>query len=233
MSTRLERMQEKMRKLQGRRSTFWKPEEGQNHLRILPWEDDDFYLEAKTHFVPGAGERGRGQLVRCMDDQACPLCKATDQLAKSSDEEEREIARRLQSTYVYYMNIVDLKNPDAGTQVWRTYATTLVLDLVAISCDPDWGNFADLRSGRNLTLSMEKKGNSPSYTATFKPKQSKIEKSYMDEIKDLSTLVPTTSRSVLKELAKLVVSDKGEESEDYEEALSRRRKTSKKRKKSI
>jgi len=224
---KMEIYRKRLKEYASRRTQFWKPEEGNNYIRILPpiKEEDDFYLESRVHFVPGAGEGGRMAATACLG-AGCYLCKAVEKLQQRSNPDDDNLAQRLRPATQFLLNIVDLNDPDKGVQVWRHYSFSIIESLLGYMVDPEWGDFTDPVHGRNVNIRMTRRGSSPSYEVVLKPKESKIPSSWLSNRKDLSRLVPSVDKAENKRLANLVLGSR-EGDEDYEEARRVRRRKKK------
>ena len=189
--SKIERYRSKLKEFDAKRGKFWKPEDGRNQIRILPPinPDDDFYEETKQHFIPGAGEAGtNGLYVGCSGDD-CRVCRLLSKLEESNDPECNQLAEKAKAKSSYLLNIVDIKNMEKGTQVWRHASDRVMSDLIGFICDPEWGEFFDRKEGRVVNIKSEKAGASIRYTTSLNPKTSPIDKEFLSQRKDLKKLI--------------------------------------------
>lgn len=93
---------------------WWKPEKGDNLIRILPdLNDPDENLPFRrvaVHFINVTTKDGNSVKVsvRCLNDfeeGTCPICDAYERLVKKDKEKAREL--RARDTYIY--NVIDYK----------------------------------------------------------------------------------------------------------------------------
>lgn len=219
----VERYRSKMKKIESGRQQFWKPEEGNNLIRILPplKDSDDFFLETRAHFIPGAGEQGRSSRLVCSDDGKCLVCKALQTLQQSEDDDDQKLAQECQATATYWLQIVNLEDPDKGTQIWRHYANTVIYSLLEFFVDPEWGDFTHEKKGRNVKLRQNKSGNQIRYEVSLKPKTSSIDSDFLDQRKDLRPMAGTYDKAEAKRLHNFLTGGRfeaDEDADDYDEA---------------
>lgn len=100
---------------------FWRPNEGQNRIRILPpWTQDgpfagQFYREVHQHW--GVSENSGPVLCpaktpEASDNHECPICDFVDQLReRKNDLEAQNLVKDLRAKVAYLMSVVDLRDP--------------------------------------------------------------------------------------------------------------------------
>lgn len=214
---------EKYRKLQKefakRRARFWKPEIGEkNTIRILPPVDDDavFFEEVPFHFMPASGN-DKAKSIQCLVED-CPVCKVVNKL-RQGDESAQELADQVRKQVVFYMNIVDIKNPEAGVQIWKTYSSKVIDQLLGFIADSEYGDFTDIEEGRNIVVVGEQKGSAIQYTCTPRPSVSSIDKPFLDDRRDLKGITPKSSKAEALSFAKSIAAASDVEmDEDFQKA---------------
>lgn len=99
---------------------FWRPNEGQNRVRILPpWTDEGtfagtFWREVWQHWNVSeeSGPVLCPQKTPGSEDPNCPICEFVDQLrTQKSNVEAQELAKDLRAKVAYLMSVVDLSDP--------------------------------------------------------------------------------------------------------------------------
>ena len=124
--------------------SWWKPNYGDNVVRVLPHPDPDeiFYLETARHRV---GEEFFYCLKYHVDPETgrssrCPICEARTRLYRSGDADLIKIARDIKPRKQYLMNIVDRKDEvpkvyvyGAGVKIWNRMVTTMLDDEIDIT----------------------------------------------------------------------------------------------------
>lgn len=234
--TNLDRLREKFGKEKsGVAAAYWRPDWGNNTIRILPAVDPDdvFYVERHRHRIDDEWyyclkfdidpETGRGK--------NCPICDARKKLFRTNDPAMIEIARDIKPKKQYLMNIVDRKSDDAS-QVF-VYAPGIKLKdkIVGIMLD-DEIDITDIESGSDFIVKKEEgpstdQGQFPTYEnskasrkETPLDEDSKIVAKILTNRYDLYNLVPFEDEKNLKIIAdnyiKSLTSDAGSKS-FYEE----------------
>jgi len=199
----LEQARKKITDLASRKNKFWAPQNGDNLIRILPWSKDElFYYESRGHFIPWGGERGRGTMLACMEPlgKSCLACTKSEELQESENAEEADLGKRISATSRYFYNIVDLKSPESGVQVWSSYSEDILSELLSAFADPDIQDFTDPEIGRNIVI-HKKDQKPPRYETKVKVKASPIQnRQWLKEIRDLKKLGASTNVAEMKKL---------------------------------
>ena len=198
----LDKIRGKIKQLDEKKRKFWVPQVGANLIRILPWNPNEpFYFECRQHFIPWGGRSGKGMMLACLEptkgEGKCLACNAASSLSDSDDAEDQTIGKRISAVSRYFYNIIDLRHTELGVQVWASYSDGILQDLLTYYTDPECGDFSDPSTGRNVTITKTKKGNSdafPEYDTKVKMQISKIQnRSWLKEVKDLRKGVPVPS----------------------------------------
>lgn len=150
---------------------WWRPNWGDNVVRVLPAIDPDdvFFLETARHRINGEWfyclkfqpdpETGR--------PQKCPICEARTRLFRSGDADLIKIAKDIKPKKQYLMNLVDRKDEDetkvhvfaSGVKIWNKMVTTMLDDDIDIT---------DVEEGYDFLIKKEEgpkteNGQFPSY----------------------------------------------------------------------
>jgi hypothetical protein len=186
----------------------WKPQGGENPIRVLPHTLKYFTEEiaeiAFTFFAHfEVGPEGAKEMVVCPKTlnrkNRCPICEANAALAKTGDPADAAMANDMGIRRRYLMNILDLKNAETiakGVQVLECGPS--IHNEVLKWCNEKWGDPLDLEAGRDMTLTMtlpasgdKKRTNysvepDPAKTAV----SAKLPTNWKEQIKKLETLLP-------------------------------------------
>lgn len=102
----------------GPRARFWKPEAGENTIRVMPKWDSElkgrFWREVAQHWNVGEDQKGPILCPRETPDLSgeCPICDLVQALrADKSNVEGRKLADDIRAKKTYLLNIVDQKDP--------------------------------------------------------------------------------------------------------------------------
>ena len=165
----------------------WKPKPGPNQIRVLP-PSKDFVaahlggggqalsrmdLAFRSHFVRLEG--ADTQVFRCPRDfnQTCPACQFHFKHKDSTDPAVKAMADELNNSLRFALNILDMKDPGKGIQVFETgpMVRKQILNIVSQAI---YGNCLDpAEGGRDFIVTMVPKGEQGnrfrSYTTTPGP----------------------------------------------------------------
>lgn len=135
---------------------FWRPEQGANRIRILPFPgndgDDMLYFEKDTHFL------GKGKPEACTGVD-CVHCVRAAKMRASDDEGEKERGRRISATTQYKMLILDRNKPEGEQKVILYDACASVAKAaVRLTQNPEYGveTFCHDERGRDLLIQYDK-----------------------------------------------------------------------------
>jgi len=150
----------------GSGSEFWRPNDGENVIRIMPpWNEDTqgrFWRKTGTHFNVGPD----GRAVPCPliggATESCWLCRKSKKLASSEDEDDRKESEEFAGRTSYVMNVIDLDSPEEGVQIWRcgVKAFRVIKKLVR---NDDWGDPTSFGEGYNITVDKTGSGLTTNY----------------------------------------------------------------------
>ena len=153
---------------------WFKPEWGDNIIRILPPIDPDglFFLETARHRVDGVWYQC---LHYKIDEETgkpsrCPICDARKKFFRSGDQALIEVAKEIKAKLQYLMNIVQRKSDDptavkiwgAGVKIWKKILKDMLDDELDIT---------DVEEGYDFQITKEEgakteKGTFPNYDSS-------------------------------------------------------------------
>lgn len=175
MSINIELMRKKLARLKGedkeenvKNSIFFKPEEGEQDIRIVPSPDGDPLKEVFFHYdVPGQ-ENG----ILCPkrnDGEKCPICEFASKLWKEGvqedDEESKNMAKKLFVRSRYFSPIVIRGRENEGAKLYG-YGKKAYEMLLGYILDPDYGDITDPESGTDISLTYRKPTKKGAYPQT-------------------------------------------------------------------
>ena len=152
---------------QGNNAAFDKLSNGKNVRRLLwPKGNKDLcYSEGYIHF--GLGEDGKTSMVcRKTENQSnrCPVCEYINELQKSRDKNDKTLAERLKGKKRVYMNVLD-RDSESGDEIKiLACGLTVQKQIIAILCDPDYGDITDFDEGIDITIKRTGQGLNTEYT---------------------------------------------------------------------
>lgn len=152
---------------------FWKPDWGENHIRILPpySEAGIFWHDVAYHYGIAVDEKGQGRQVVCLsygsdpdNPTPCPVCEKIAELKASGDEDDAAKADALKIKPRYYLQIIDRKNEAAGVQIYMA-SPTVANKVFGFYSSKAWGDITDPEKGYDIILIKQRRaGASPNST---------------------------------------------------------------------
>ncbi|QDP51331.1 MAG: putative single-stranded DNA-binding protein [Prokaryotic dsDNA virus sp.] len=133
-------------------NNFWKPQEGEQTIRLVCPSDGDPFKDYFFHYldnVPGflSPKRNFGE--------DCPLDTYVRALWNEGSEESRRMAKKLSAKQRFFAPVVVRGEEDQGVRVWgfgkRAYET-----LVGLVMNPEYGDITDPESGTDLVVTYTK-----------------------------------------------------------------------------
>lgn len=120
LNQKVNQLTEKLNKKSGSSAKFWRPNAGDNRIRILPgWAEEgdyagQFWREVAQHW--GVSEEQAGPVV-CPKQTPylegdCPICDFVEALKQDKgDVRAQELVKQLRAKTAYLLNVVDMKDP--------------------------------------------------------------------------------------------------------------------------
>ena len=157
MAIDMNKMRARMETLKNRgekgANNFWKPEEGEQTIRLVSPADGDPFKDYWFHYDVG-GASGFLSPKRNFGED-CPLDTYVRALWKDGSEESKRMARKLSAKQRFFAPVVVRGREDEGVKVWgfgkRAYETLLGLVL-----NPEYGDITDAESGTDLVITYTK-----------------------------------------------------------------------------
>ena len=152
MALDLDRMRAKLNNLSGKggkdRTEFWKPEDGESNIRIVPTSDGDPFKEKWFHYNVAQG----GFLCpkRNFGD-SCPVCDFGNKLWNEGTEGSKRMAKQLFAKQRFFSPVLVRGEESQGVRAWG-YGKMAYEKLLTIVLDPDYGDITDPDDGNDLKI---------------------------------------------------------------------------------
>jgi len=137
---------------------FWSPKQGRNTIRILPEVGDmEFFFQSVGRHHLGGGSDAKRIYCPSFTSEGeldCPICEMRNILYKQGrdgDKSAADMAGMLNRRRMYWMNIIDRSNEEAGPLVF-TPGVTIMNAIVALIQDPDYGDITDELEGTDIVI---------------------------------------------------------------------------------
>jgi hypothetical protein len=172
MSINMELMRKKLAQLRGEesreQSVWFRPDEGDQDIRIVPAPDGDPLKEMYFHYNVGDHRGGIVCPKRNFGD-ACPLCEFASTLWRegvdNNDEESKKLAKSLFVRARFFSPVVVRGREDEGIKIYG-YGKRAYENLLAYILDPDYGDITDTLEGTDIALTYTKPTAAGAYPQT-------------------------------------------------------------------
>jgi len=158
MAINLDKMRQKLDALSkkggDKRNFFWKPQDGEQTLRIVPDPDGDPFKEFWFHY--GVADEPGFLCPKKNHGDKCPVCEFVSELYSTRDEEDRKMANQLRAKQRFFSPVIVRGEEDKGVRLWG-YSKTVYENLLNLVLNPDYGDITDPENGTDLVISYGKK----------------------------------------------------------------------------
>lgn len=190
---------------------LWKPKEGLQTIRIVPYKfnPDSPFIELKFYYNLG----GKHYLAPCTFGKPDPILEVIEALRSSGSNEEKEIAAKLTPTARTYAPVLVRGEEDMGVRFWG-FGVTVYKQLLKLMTNAKWGDITSWTEGNDIDVEFHKeskkknaKGQSfPETTITPCPQKTPVvdptRRDLMEKLKDQNDILqifPLKSYDELKE----------------------------------
>ncbi len=151
MALDMSMLRKKLDRMQGnsqRSAAFWKPQEGRNVIRIVPWKDRPEwpFIEMQFHYLGG-----RTQLSPLTNGNPDPIQEFADSLIAEGGKDGWQQAKPFRAKLRTYVPIIDRADPSAGVQFY-SFGKTVYKSLLTFMDDPDIGDITDVEEGFDIVV---------------------------------------------------------------------------------
>ncbi len=153
MALDLTKMRAKYQKLRskggGNKDIFWRPQDGEQTIRILPTPDGDPFKEYWFHYNLG---KNPGFLSPKKNfGESDPLDSFIRKLFDEGSEDSIKMAKNLMARQRFFSPVIVRGEEDKGVRLWG-YGKTVYETLLGLVLNPDYGDITDPSEGTDLTL---------------------------------------------------------------------------------
>ena len=189
---------------------WWRPQEGDQDIRIVPTEDGDPFKVYHFHYNLGEGARGGVLCPKRQFGENCPICDFASKLWQEGTDDSKKMAKSLFARQRFFSPVIDRDNEEAGVRIWG-YGKTIYETLLGLVLNPDYGDITDVDGGVDFTLTYtlpKSKGAFPVTNLVPKRKSSALAKNkgtikeMLESVPEISTLFqrksPTDVKAILE-----------------------------------
>ena len=217
------------------KNNFWRPPVGEkSQVRLVPYAHNKDFPFIELYFYFGIGKPRMIALTNF--DESDPIMEFANQLRKSGDKENMELAKKLYPKLRIFAPVVVRGEEDKGVRFWE-FGKMVYQELLGVMADEDYGDITAIQNGRDVTVEVIPAAETGKMfnttTVRVKPNQTPLSEnaekaqSLLDDQKDLVTLFKKYTfeemKGELQSYLKPSVEDGGKETE-VKEAPSKMKK---------
>ena len=157
----------------GEGGQWWKPEKGDQTVRIVPTKDGDPFKDYWFHYNVG---KNPGFLCPKKNyNEDCPVCDFATKLWREGTEDSTNMAKKLFARQRFFTPVMVRGQEDKKVRAWG-FGKTVYETLIKLCLNPEYGDITDLETGTDLDLNYETPpgANFPKTTLQPKRKSSKL-----------------------------------------------------------
>ena len=156
MGINLAKMKDKLTALESKgqgNSVFWRPEDGEQTLRIVPTADGDPFKEYWFHYNLGKNAGFLSPKKNFGEDD--PLNDFVRQLYKDGSDESIKMAKDLSARQRFFTPVIVRGGEAKGVRLWG-FGKTAYRELLNLVLNPEYGDITDVNEGTDLTIQYGK-----------------------------------------------------------------------------
>jgi len=152
MAINLDKIRERKEALENRgssRSNFWRPEDGEQTIRIVPTTDGDPFKDFWFHYNLGENAGFLSPKKNFGEDD--PLDNFVRKLFNEGTEDSIKMAKNLMARQRFFAPVVVRGEEDSGVRVWG-FGKMVYEQLLNLVLNPEYGDITDPETGTDLVL---------------------------------------------------------------------------------
>jgi len=156
MSINFDKMKEKLAKVQGRdgsKSVFWRPQDGESVIRIVPTPDGDPFKDFWFHYNVGKNPGFLSPKRNFGED--CPLDDFVRNLFNEGTEDSIKMAKNLMARQRFFSPVLVRGEEEQGVRLWG-YGKLAYQELLNLVLNPEYGDITDVNEGTDLVITYGK-----------------------------------------------------------------------------
>ena len=146
---------------------FWRPQDGEQSIRIVPTADGDPFKDFWFHYEVGQNSGFLCPKKNFGDD--CPVCNFAGRLFDENTEESRRMAKKFLPRQRFFSPVLVRGEEDKGVQIWG-FGKMVYQSLLNIMLDEDYGDITDPLEGRDVKVVCTKPPGRMWATTTVRPR---------------------------------------------------------------
>lgn len=239
MATNLQKLAERLKQFEdGQKSNeftklLWKPTEGVQNIRIVPYKfnTESPFIELKFYYNLG----GKHYLAPCTFGKPDPIMETIESLRAGGSNEEKELAAKLAPTSRTYAPIIVRGKEEEGVKFWG-FGVTVYKQLLKVMTNPKYGDITSWTEGRDVEVEFHKESKKkdvktgksfpettilvdPSTTPVVNPTRRDLMEKLKDQT-DILNVFPLKSYDELKDAVNKWLNPDGMDSEPSDETAN-------------
>jgi hypothetical protein len=150
------------------KSSFWRPEDGETVIRILPTSDGDPFKEFWFHYNLGKNPGFLSPKKNFGEDD--PLNDFVRQLYNEGSDESIKMAKNLSARQRFFSPVIVRGEEDKGVRLWG-FGKTAYKELLNLVLNPDYGDITDVDQGTDLVINYGKPAGAQFPQTTIVPRR--------------------------------------------------------------
>jgi hypothetical protein len=132
---------------------LWKPKEGLQTVRIVPYKynPDSPFVELKFYYKIA----GKTYLAPCTFGKPDPIAEFVETLRASGVQSQRELAKTIEAKPRTYAPIIVRGQEDQGVKFWG-FGVTVFKQLLKLITNPKWGDITSWTDGNDIEVEFHK-----------------------------------------------------------------------------
>jgi len=208
MALDMEKMKAKHAALQNKgngKEVFWRPQDGESTIRIVPTPDGDPFKEFWFHYNVGKNSGFLSPKKNFGEDD--PLDSFVRQLWNEGTDESIKMAKTLSARQRFFAPVLVRGEEDKGVRIWG-FGKMAYAELLNLVLNPDYGDITDPEDGTDLVINYGKPPGAQfpqtSITPRRRPspmsKDSEVTARYLDSIPDFTSLFDRKTPKQVQEM---------------------------------
>jgi hypothetical protein len=211
MAINMDKMKARREALQSRGSggsnkeMFWRPQDGESTIRIVPSEDGDPFKDYWFHYNVGNNPGFLSPKKNFGEED--PLDNFVRSLFKEGSEDSIKMAKSLMARQRFFAPVLVRGEEEKGVRVWG-FGKMAYQELLNLVLNPDYGDITDVDDGTDLVITYGKPPGAqfPQTTITPRRKSSPLTKTkkqtkdYLEQVPDVTTLFEKKSPNQVQEM---------------------------------
>ena len=132
-----------------KKNIFWKPSVGKQVVRVVPnkYNKKNPFTEVLIHYTIG----NKAMISPLNWGEKDPIVEFAKELRKTSDKDNWRLAKKLEPKMRVFAPVVVRGQESDGVKLWQ-FGKELYMDFLNLADNEDVGDFTDVMSGRDITL---------------------------------------------------------------------------------